>query len=67
MSRVARTCLPDVVLMSSLHRWIISSEEPALPLHLQDIWNFNPSKVGLVYIAAVVPTLFCTSLAHVCP
>ena len=53
--------------MSSLHRWIISSEEPALPLHLQDVWNFNPSKVGLVYIAAVVPTLFCTSLAHVCP
>lgn len=44
-------------------RWIIASQEPALPLHLQDVWHFNPSKVGLVYIAAVVPTLFCTSPA----
>ncbi|KAI0733937.1 MFS general substrate transporter [Fomitopsis betulina] len=35
--------------------------EPALPLHMQDVWEFNPSKVGLVYIAAVVPTLLSSS------
>ena len=43
-------------------RVIISAQEPALPLHLQDVWGFNSAKVGLVYIAAVIPALFCTLL-----
>ena len=36
-----------------------SSQEPALPLHLQAAWGLDSSQVGLVFLAAVVPTLFC--------
>lgn len=50
--------VPDLFLSSSL---VYSSQEPTLPLHLQAIWGLNSSKVGLVFLAAVVPTLFCTS------
>jgi MFS transporter, DHA1 family, solute carrier family 18 (vesicular amine transporter), member 1/2 len=45
---------------------VYSSQEPALPLHLQQIWGLNSAKVGQVYIAAVVPTLFCTFDLYKC-
>ncbi len=38
---------------------IITSQEPALPLYLQSTYNFDVSKIGLVYIAAVVPSFIC--------
>lgn len=41
----------------------MTSQEPALPLYLQASWRLNSSKVGLVYIAAVVPTLFSSTIA----
>ncbi|KAH0590231.1 hypothetical protein J132_01681 [Termitomyces sp. J132] len=37
-------------------------QEPTLPLHLQDQWGLNSAKVGLVFLASVVPTLFATPL-----
>ncbi|KAG5723161.1 hypothetical protein E4T56_gene238 [Termitomyces sp. T112] len=37
-------------------------QEPTLPLHLQDVWGLNSVKVGLVFLASVVPTLFSTAL-----
>ncbi|KAH9486666.1 MFS-type transporter ppzB [Psilocybe cubensis] len=40
-----------------------SIQEPSIPLHLQDVWNLNSKSVGLVMIAAVVPTLFSSPLA----
>ncbi|PCH33242.1 MFS general substrate transporter [Wolfiporia cocos MD-104 SS10] len=46
-----------------MYGMILASQEPALPLHLQAIWKLNASKVGIVYIAAVVPTLFSSALA----
>lgn len=36
-------------------------QEPSLPLHLQSIWEFNSDRVGLAYLAAVVPALICKS------
>ncbi|EPS99595.1 hypothetical protein FOMPIDRAFT_1124177 [Fomitopsis schrenkii] len=61
--KLVRSTRADFVLLCTLcYAWIIASQEPALPLHLQDVWHFNPSKVGLVYIAAVVPTLFSSAL-----
>lgn len=36
-------------------------QEPSLPLHLQSVWNFNSDKVGLAYLAAVLPALICKS------
>lgn len=38
---------------------MISSVEPVLPLYLQSKYGLDVSKVGLVYIAAVVPSFIC--------
>lgn len=37
--------------------------EPTLPLRLQDVWNFNSSKVGLVYLACAAPTIISSPLS----
>jgi len=39
------------------------SQEPSLPLHLQEVWKFNSSKVGLVFLAGTIPTIISTALA----
>lgn len=41
-----------------------SAQEPALPLYLADRYGLNSSKVGLVLLAGVIPTLFCESLSR---
>jgi MFS family permease len=30
-----------------------------IPLHTQEVWGLNSTKVGLVFIAAIIPTLIC--------
>jgi MFS transporter, DHA1 family, solute carrier family 18 (vesicular amine transporter), member 1/2 len=40
-----------------------SAQEPALPLHMQATWGYGAGKVGVVMIAAVVPTLFSSPLS----
>ncbi|KAI0318746.1 major facilitator superfamily domain-containing protein [Amylostereum chailletii] len=42
---------------------VYSAQEPALPLHLQDVWGLQSAQVGLVYVAAVVPALFSSPAA----
>lgn len=42
-------------------RLVYSVLETTLPLHLQDVWGLGSGKVGLIFLAAVIPTLFCTS------
>jgi len=37
--------------------------EPTLPLRLQDVWNFNSSKVGLVYLLCAAPTVISSPLS----
>lgn len=32
--------------------------EPTLPLHMQSLWGFDSTKVGLVFLGAVIPTFF---------
>jgi MFS family permease len=46
-----------------IYRIVYSAQEPTLPLHLQDVWGLDSAKVGLVYLAGVVPTLFCQSFS----
>jgi len=41
--------------------------EPTLPLQLQDVYSFGSLQVGLVYVATVVPSLFCERIAVNCP
>ncbi|OBZ73324.1 putative MFS-type transporter C18.02 [Grifola frondosa] len=36
-----------------------SVAEVTMPLHLQAIWGLNTAKVGLVFLAAIIPTLIC--------
>ena len=36
--------------------------EPTMPLRLQDIYGYNSLQVGLIFMAANVPTLFGASL-----
>jgi len=33
--------------------------EPTLPLRLQDVYGFGSLQVGIVYVATVIPSLFC--------
>jgi DHA1 family solute carrier family 18 vesicular amine transporter 1/2 len=42
---------------------VLTAIEPALPLHMQAVWGYNSTKVGLVSIAATVPTIFASPLA----
>ncbi|KAJ3557689.1 hypothetical protein NM688_g1336 [Phlebia brevispora] len=52
-----------VLLATLIYGIVYSSQEPAVPLYLQALWGLNSSKVGLIYLAAVIPTLFSSPLA----
>ncbi|KAF5337175.1 hypothetical protein D9611_003430 [Ephemerocybe angulata] len=45
-----------------LYGTLYSSQEPSLPVHLQTVWGLSSEKVGIIFIAAVVPTLFSSPL-----
>ncbi|ETW87640.1 major facilitator superfamily, partial [Heterobasidion irregulare TC 32-1] len=61
MSPRALTAMINTLILGYVP--LAASQEPALPLHLQDVWGLDSSGVGLVFIAAVVPTLFSTPIA----
>ncbi|PVG02159.1 MFS general substrate transporter, partial [Serendipita vermifera] len=42
---------------------IFTITEPTLPLRLQDLYGFTSFKVGIIYLSAVVPSLFSTLLS----
>jgi hypothetical protein len=42
-----------------LHRVTYTSQEPALPVRMQRLYGFDSWEVGLVFLAAVLPTIFC--------
>ncbi|TRM57206.1 major facilitator superfamily domain-containing protein [Schizophyllum amplum] len=50
------------VVMTFVWGIAYSAQEPTLPLHLADQWGFNSSKVGLIYLAGVIPTLFSSPI-----
>ncbi|KAJ7456492.1 MFS general substrate transporter [Mycena latifolia] len=52
-----------VITITFLYGIMYSTQEPTLPLHLHDVWGLDSGKVGLVYLAGVVPTLFSAPLA----
>ncbi|KAI0761685.1 MFS general substrate transporter [Trametes elegans] len=53
----------SAVFLSLSYGIMISSIEPVLPLYLQSEYGLNVSKVGLVYIAAVVPSFISSPVA----
>lgn len=40
---------------------VLGTQEPTIPLQLEKIWGLDSAKVGLVFLAAVVPTVVCKS------
>ncbi|EJF58463.1 MFS general substrate transporter [Dichomitus squalens LYAD-421 SS1] len=51
------------VLLTLAYGVVMTSQEPALPLYLHSAYSFGVSKVGLIYIAAVVPSFISSPLA----
>ncbi|KAG8220121.1 major facilitator superfamily domain-containing protein [Butyriboletus roseoflavus] len=49
--------------MSLIYGTLNTMQEPSLPLHLQSVWGYNSDKVGLVYMAALVPALISSPLS----
>jgi len=64
MSRLLRSPRAVVgIAVTFLYGIILSAQEPTLTLHLQRIWGLTSGKVGLVYLAGVLPTFFSAPLA----
>ncbi|CCM06621.1 uncharacterized protein FIBRA_08901 [Fibroporia radiculosa] len=38
-----------------LYAIVLALQEPVLPLHMQAIWNYDSTKVGLVYMGFILP------------
>ncbi|KAH9891124.1 MFS general substrate transporter [Cubamyces lactineus] len=53
----------SAVFLTLSYGIMISSLEPVLPLYLQSTYGFDVSKVGLIYIAAVVPSFISSPLS----
>ncbi|GLB36542.1 putative MFS general substrate transporter [Lyophyllum shimeji] len=51
------------ILITFVYGVVDTSQEPSLPLHLQSVWGLDSGKVGLVFLASVVPTLLSSPLA----
>ncbi|RDX43975.1 MFS general substrate transporter [Lentinus brumalis] len=51
------------VFLTFIFGLIVTSQEPALPLYLQSTYGLDVSKVGLVYLAAVIPSFFSAPLS----
>jgi len=50
------------IIITFIYGVVYTSQEPSLPLHLQTVWGLNSDKVGLVFLASVVPALFSSPL-----
>ncbi|KAI9572634.1 MFS general substrate transporter [Boletus coccyginus] len=51
------------LIMSLAYGTLNSMQEPSLPLHLQSVWGYNSDRVGLVYMAGLVPALISSPLS----
>ncbi|KAF7306494.1 MFS domain-containing protein [Mycena indigotica] len=67
ISVIVRLCKSSRALvtlaLTGLFGLIYSAQEPTLPLHLQSVWGLDSAKVGQIYIASIVPTLFSAPLS----
>ena len=36
-----------------------TSLEPTLPLHAQDLYNFDSGKAGILFLAIAIPAMIC--------
>ncbi|KAF9034557.1 hypothetical protein BJ165DRAFT_1409859 [Panaeolus papilionaceus] len=60
LAKSSRMLMPlSIVFMHGAKQFY---QEPTIPLHLQSVRRLNSSKVGLVFVAAVLPTLVSSCL-----
>ncbi|KAH7099560.1 MFS general substrate transporter [Auriculariales sp. MPI-PUGE-AT-0066] len=52
-----------VGLVTFLLGTFLSALEPTLPLRAQDVWHLDPTKIGLIFLAATAPSLLSAPLA----
>ncbi|TFK26563.1 MFS general substrate transporter [Coprinopsis marcescibilis] len=50
-------------LVTLVYGVLLSSMEPSVPVHLKEAWGLDSKSVGLVFIAAVVPTLISAPIS----
>ncbi|KAI4522902.1 MFS general substrate transporter [Schizophyllum commune Loenen D] len=50
------------VFMTFVWGYVLFAQEPTMPLHLEDNYGLSSSKVGLIYLAGVIPTLFSSPI-----
>ncbi|KAI8139273.1 major facilitator superfamily domain-containing protein [Fennellomyces sp. T-0311] len=55
--------LLTALLLTFLHGFATGALEPVLPIHLSNEFGYNPSQIGLIYLAQVVPTIFGSPLS----
>ncbi|KAJ6626926.1 major facilitator superfamily domain-containing protein [Mycena sp. CBHHK59/15] len=60
---IGKLCKSSRAVVVIAGTFLYGSQEPTLTLHLQSVWNLNSTKVGLIYLAGVVPTLFSAPIA----
>ncbi|KAG6857631.1 hypothetical protein H0H87_010199 [Tephrocybe sp. NHM501043] len=63
MVKLAKSSRASIAfLVTFIYGVVYTTQEPTLPLHLQQIWGLDSAKVGLVLLASVIPTLFSAPL-----
>ncbi|KAF9454971.1 MFS general substrate transporter [Macrolepiota fuliginosa MF-IS2] len=50
------------LVISFIYGFVYSSQEPALPLHLQSLWGLSSQRVGVLFLALSVPMLFSSPI-----
>ncbi|EJD55284.1 MFS general substrate transporter [Auricularia subglabra TFB-10046 SS5] len=66
ISKLVVSFRPAIVLVLALIWGVFfTAIEPTLPLRAQDIWHLDPTKVGIVFLAASVPSLLSGPLAGI--
>ncbi|KAF9535749.1 major facilitator superfamily domain-containing protein [Crepidotus variabilis] len=53
------------LLIAFVYGILFSSQEPALPLHLSKVWKLDSGRIGLVFLASVIPTIFSGILSGI--
>ncbi|KAH6917121.1 major facilitator superfamily domain-containing protein [Coprinopsis sp. MPI-PUGE-AT-0042] len=61
LGREPRAIITSIIVL--FYGILLSSLEPALPLHLAEVYHLSTGKVGLVFIAGAVPAFISTPLA----
>ncbi|OCH86034.1 MFS general substrate transporter [Obba rivulosa] len=63
-AKIAKKCATFVEIGKNLrYPFAFSAAEVTMPLHLQATWGLNSTKVGLVFLASILPTIISSPLA----